>query len=113
MSTPDAGRAVRKMWSAGIAGNKFIQKGGSDVGVQAGDEAGARSAEIGLHVRIACAIAPEWIGMDGLPGIVDVAEGQAIVVGNVVVDANQLFPPGSGFRDGCEIRRETALDPFA
>ena len=30
---------------------------------------------------------------DGLPRIVDVAERQAIIVGDVVIDADQLFAP--------------------
>ena len=87
----------------GVAGDKFVHQRGSNVGVQARHKARARPDEIRVNIGEAGAIAPQRVGGDGLPGIVDIAERHAFVAGDVVIDAHQLLAPGGGQRDDlCE-----------
>ena len=79
----------------GIAGDEFIEKGGGDVSVEAGHEARPRPDEIRLYaLKLRRAVSPQGIRHNGAPGIVNVAEGQTVIVRKVVVDADQLFTPG-------------------
>ena len=94
----------------GIAGHELIQQRRRHIRGQARDEAGARANEVGIDVvEAGGSNAPERIGHYGLPGVVDVPEGQAIVVVDVVVDADQLFAPSGGKRDGLGERREAGI----
>ena len=89
-----------------IAGNEFVEQCRRDIRVQPGHEAGSGADEVGVDVLKAGTIPPEGIFRLGLPGIMDVAERQAMIVGDVVVNADQFFPPGFRKRNGLYNRRE-------
>src|SRR5579859_1948010 len=86
-----------------VAGDEFVEKSRGDVGIQTGDKAGARANEVCLDVfEVGGAVAPQGIGGDGAPRVVDVTEGETVIVGDVVVDADEFFPPGRGKRNGLD-----------
>jgi len=82
----------------GVTGDELVQQGRREVGGEASHKTGAGAHEVGLNVVKTAAIAPQRVGVDGFPGVVDVAESQTLGVREVVVHANQLFAPGGGQR---------------
>ena len=77
-----------------VAGDEFIEQSRREIGVQAGDKAAARTDEICVDVFKAGAISPKRILSLRLPRIVDVAEREAVLVINVVIDADEFFALG-------------------
>src|ERR1019366_445205 len=69
--------------------------------------------KVGLHGGERAA-GPEGGGLDLVPGVVDVVEGQPIVFGKVVINAEQFFAPFHGVRVGRnENRRSGNIIPWA
>ena len=92
----------------GIAGDKFVEQGGREVGVEASHETGSGTNKVCAHIGVAGAVAPQRRGIDGAPRIVNVAEGEAIVVGEVVVNADEFLAPVGRFGNSVEVRRVAA-----
>src|ERR1700730_5088591 len=87
------------------AGHELIEQSRTKVGIQASNKARARTNEIGVDVvETLAAVAPQGIGDNSGPGIVDVAEGQALIIRKIVINADQFFAPscrgGDGAGDG-------------
>src|SRR5256885_3653396 len=77
-----------------VAGHEFVKQCRRNICVQASHKAGSRTYEIRRHVlEIRGSIAPQRTRHYRLPGIVDVAESQTIVVREVVIHADQFFAP--------------------
>src|ERR1035438_252804 len=94
----------------GVASHEFIQKSGCDIGRETRHETRARANKVGVDVvKAGGSHAPKRIGVNRRPGIVDIAERQTIVVGDVVVDADQLFAPSGGKRDRLGERRKSGI----
>src|SRR5579864_6627920 len=82
--------------------HELIQKGRGNVSVQTGHKARSGSNEACGDVletrQVAVRIRPpESAWYDRLPGVVDVAERQAVIVVDVVIETYQLFAPSSWF----------------
>src|SRR5579862_8587229 len=83
----------------GVTGHKLIQQRRRDVGVQPCHKACAGTDEVRLNVlETGCTVAPKRIRNNRAPRIVDIPERKAVLVVDVVIDANQLFAPGGWCR---------------
>ena len=80
----------------GIAKDKFIQESRRRSRGQARDQADTRSTEVGLNCWKAGSVGPERGGIKLVPGIVDIAESPANLVGEIMVYTKQFFSPRGG-----------------
>ena len=88
----------------GVAEYELIQQRRRNIGCDPLHQADAGADEVGLDSG-ECPSAPEWRRRYRYPRIVDVAERSPHLRRNVVVNLDQLFPPGGGRRNRGLIRR--------
>src|SRR5690349_5530465 len=80
-----------------IAGDEFIEQGRRKIGSKSRHETCGGADEIGVRVIEGVAVlAPEGTLVDRSPSVVDIAEREALVIGEVVIHADQLFAPVGG-----------------
>ena len=77
-----------------VASDKFVQQVRFDCRSQANDKTGCRPHKVGVGIVKRIVVnAPERTLIDGRPRIVDVSYRQPLVLGKVLVYADQFFPP--------------------
>src|SRR5581483_4777989 len=76
----------------GVARNEFVEQTRGNGASQASNHAHSGTGKEGLRGWEAGRV-PDGTRLEGCPRIVDVAESQALVVGDVVIDPNQFFAP--------------------
>src|SRR6516225_6570230 len=79
---------------SGVASDKLIQQCRRNTGGQTSHEATCRPIERGVGIVEGVVIhTPKRALIDGAPTVVDVAEGQALTFREIVIHADQFFPP--------------------
>ena len=80
----------------GVAGHKFIEECGRDGAGKASYEADSGTVKVGLGCGERCPLSQIGAGLELKPRIVDITECQDGLVGEVVIDTDQLFAPVVG-----------------
>ena len=76
-----------------VAEHEFIEQGWREGIAETGNQADSRTFKIRTKGRETACIRPQRNGLVLLPRVVDVAEREAHVIGEVVIHTDQLFPP--------------------
>ena len=93
----------------GVAKHELIEQRGRCSGGEARYQRGRRANEIRLNGRETCSIRPQRHWSYGRPRVVGITKHQTQFIAQIVVDANQFFPPISGLHRGSRVNIRSVI----